>query len=89
MVNETNKPNPSQKKKISNQNKNKKKTKKQKQNKIGTDKTQKCEMAMKMSGRLFPHSLLSRHVEKCDFDFTRPPLEIHSTKLLIQRGFGF
>lgn len=40
------------KKKISNQNK------RQKLNKIGTDKTQKCEMTVKMSERLLPQSSL-------------------------------
>lgn len=40
------------KKKISNQNK------RQKLNKIGTDKTQKCEMTVKMSERLLPQSPL-------------------------------
>lgn len=41
-----------EKKKISNQNK------RQKLNKIGTDKTQKCEMTVKMSERLLPQSPL-------------------------------
>lgn len=65
MFNETNKPNPSQKKKKKEKRKRKKEKKKisnqnkrQKLNKIGTDKTQKCEMTVKMSERLLPQSPL-------------------------------
>lgn len=64
MFNETNKPNPSQKEKKKKKRKEKKKkkisnqNKRQKLNKIGTDKTQKCEMTVKMSERLLPQSPL-------------------------------